>query len=781
MQRKACVWFALIAVASVCLELAPVTHASGNAKGSNEKPAQLLAGVSGPVTESVTEALEGYGITILPDAVHAANPRHRFAVRFAPSNVNIVLGTETLSLRYLGCAKEWLTRAVEPDNDPMPVARGNRVEYLRGTVVEWYANGPFGLQQGFEVTQPPEQTNGRRPLRLGFEIGGSLVPTLDDAGRKLVFRNSQGEAMLTYAGLAAWDATGKDLAARLVLSSTILGLEIEDAEAQYPITIDPFLQQAKLTAADVQSDSGGGPSVGISVGISGDTVVAGAPGADDGTNNVEDAGAAYVFVKPSLGWADMTQTAKLIASDGQAGDNLGVSVAISGDVVVVGKSSLQKVYVFVKPSGGWTDKTEDALLLLPSGVGHANAAFGYAVAISQDTIVVAAPFTNVGSSSQQGVAYVFTEPGGGWSGTIYPSATLKSSDAQSFQEFGLSVSISGDTIVSGARSANVGSNAAQGAAYVFVKPLTGWSGTLMQNAKLLASDGASGDKFGKSVSISNDTVVVGASDAKIGSNFNQGSAYVFVKPSSGWTGTITETAKLLASDGTTGDGFGWSASVSGSVAAIGAPFKNDQGAAYVFVESGGVWTEAAKLVASDASTYANFAFSVGINGHTVVAGAQGAQVDGDTVGAAYVYGDSSNGNASPTVTPSPPTATPTTPSASASPQASSTPTLANTGNATPTASVIPTRSATITTSPTGTPTVTPTRSQFETEAGDFACSDGFDNDGNGRTDCSDPRCAQSIRCAAPVPVAGAHLTLLFAAIVAVLGALGIWRNVRPPR
>src|SRR5207247_699415 len=119
----------------------------------------------------------------------------------------------------------------------------------------------------------------------------------------------------------------------------------------------------------------------------------------------------------------------------------------------------------------------------------------------------------------------------------------------------------------------------------FVKPTTGWANAT-ETAKLTASDGAARDFFGESVAISPDTIVVGADSATVGSNLHQGAAYVFVKPATGWT-TATQTAKLTASDGATDDDLGFSVAVSGDTVVAGAPGVNEgansfHGAAYVF-------------------------------------------------------------------------------------------------------------------------------------------------------------------------------------------------------
>ncbi len=152
---------------------------------------------------------------------------------------------------------------------------------------------------------------------------------------------------------------------------------------------------------------------------------------------------------------------------------------------------------------------------------------------------------------------------------------LVASDAAAIDQFGLSVSISGDTAIVGARLNDDVPNDS-GSAYVFEKV----AGTWTQVAKLTASDAAAGDGFGTSVSISGDTAIVGAVGDGPG-----GSAYVFVKPGGGWA-DANEDAKLTASDAAAGDSFGGSVSISGDTVIVGAPLDddvpNDSGSAYVF-------------------------------------------------------------------------------------------------------------------------------------------------------------------------------------------------------
>ena len=358
----------------------------------------------------------------------------------------------------------------------------------------------------------------------------------------------------------------------------------------------------ELTASDGATND----EFGFSVAVSGDTVVVGAPYAEVGANQFQ--GAAYIFTKPGAGWADMTETAKLTASDGQANDEFGYSVAISGNTVVVaaefatvGTSAQGAAYVFTEPSSGWADMTQTAKLTASDGA--AGDGFGCSVSISGNTAVVGAD-TAHGVNGPQGAAYVFDQPHSGWT-NMTQTAKLTASDGQANDEFGCSVLISGSTAVVGAFAATVGINSHQGAAYVFTQPSSGWT-NMTQTAKLTASDGQANDEFGCSVAVSGNAAVVGAAYATVGANDYQGAAYVFTEHGSHWA-NMTQTAKLTASDGQADDEFGTSVAISGDTVVVGEEMAqigaNDfQGAAYVFTMPNSGWTnmtETAKLTAPD--------------------------------------------------------------------------------------------------------------------------------------------------------------------------------------
>jgi hypothetical protein len=511
-----------------------------------------------------------------------------------------------------------------------PRAERNRVFYRRGSLTEWYANGPLGLEQGFTLASAPT-ARGSGPLTLVLKLTGTLAPALEPSRRGLRFADSS----LRFRGLFAADARGRSLPAWLELRARTLLVRVDDAGARYPLTIDPLFQQAKLTASDWAE----GDLFGASVAISGDTVVVGAPEDDVGANFNQ--GSVYVFVKRAAGWASMTQTAKLTASDRAV--RLGFSIAIAGDTVVAGApfdsggAHQGSAYVFVKPAAGWANMTQTAKLTASDGWGSDH--LGASVAVSGNTVVAGAPNDGDLDNRALGSAYVFVKPAAGWA-NMTQTAKLTASDPAWDDVLGSSVAVSGNTVVAGAPTV-YGAN--PGSAYVFVKPAAGWV-DMTQTAKLTASDGRGSDELGSSVAASGDTVVAGAFGDDVGANADQGSAYVFVKPAAGWV-NMTQTAKLTASDGARSDQLGRSVTVSGNTVVAGAFWGNvganlNQGSAYVFVKPAAGWvnmTQTAKLTASDGARSDQLGRSVTVAGDTVVAGTSRNPVQASGPPSAYAF------------------------------------------------------------------------------------------------------------------------------------------------
>lgn len=631
---------------------APAANASG-------KPADLLdlpIAAQGQISATLGRDQSSYHASRHGKSVRLGNPKHRIKAEFTAEDVRIGMGAAQWSLAFRGYA---YGDKLQPAATTKPHAALNRVEYRRGELTEWYLNGPLGLEQGFTLSRAPGKSNGE-PLTLAFKLSGNLTASADATGKALILSRSDGTQILRYRGLTAHDATGRELHAWLQVKGEQLWLRVDDAGAQYPVVVDPFIQQAKLTAFDGAADD----RFGTWVAISGDTIVVGAPFDDTAAACPCNQGSAYVFVKPAGGWSDpITQQAKLLASDRAGGDQFGFSVAVDGDTVVVGSpiddvfiSPTNRVdqgsaYVFVKPLAGWSGTlTQTAKLTALDGA--PNDFFGLRVAVSGDTIVVGVRLDDIGANSDQGSAYVFVKPEAGWRNATH-DAKLIASDGALSDQFGNAVAVSGNTVVVAAPLDNIGANVDQGSAYVFVKPQVGWSGERTEDAKLIASDFDTApqfpsEAFGSSVAASGDTIVMGAHFADRNSLFRRtGAAYVFQKPAAGWSGTLTEIAKLVASDGEFPDQMGTTVAISGDTIAVGSGGDDigtnaNQGSVYAFTKPIGGWsgtlTEDIKLTASDGAASDSFGNSVAVSGETIVAGSPLGDIGANlNQGSVYVF------------------------------------------------------------------------------------------------------------------------------------------------
>jgi hypothetical protein len=408
-----------------------------------------------------------------------------------------------------------------------------------------------------------------------------------------------------------------------------------------------FAQHGELAAAH----GARGEEFGESVAISGNTIVVGTPNYVVSSTDTEQ-GAAYVFVRPASGWGHAIQAAVLTARKGLAEELFGHSVAVDGNTIVIGApfraagnaTGVGAAYVFVRPRSGWRSATQTGTLHVPGG--RANDFFGESVAISANTIVVGAPGRRVGSNDMQGVAYVFDRPATGWTGTPHANAELTASDGRANDAFGISVATSGRTIVAGADLHTNGTVASQGAAYVYVRPATGWAGSLTQAAELTAKEGQPGELLAHSLAISQNTIVVGAPYRAIGQNAQQGVVYVFVQPLSGWRGSLTQTAELTASDGVKNEALGRSVAISHQTIVCGATFKTvgrnpEQGAVYVFVKPPSGWrdaTQTEELTIAGGTAGDSLGRSVAAWGNTLIAGAPDRKVAGNLAqGAVYAF------------------------------------------------------------------------------------------------------------------------------------------------
>jgi hypothetical protein len=587
------------------------------------------------------------------------------------------------------------------------VAAGQRVTYdWDEDLQEWYLNDARGLEHGYVVHRRPECLAGDGRLAFVLGVRGGLSPSVSGDGRDVTFVDSNGFARLAYRGLIVLDADGRSLPAGFVRSAAGLRLSVDDRGARYPLLVDPIAQQAYIKASNTDPvDAFGG-----AVSLDGDTLVVGARNEGsratgvngNQTNNLYgQAGAAYVFVRSGSTWA---QQAYLKASNTEGNDFFADSVSVSGDTIAVGAfgedsnatgidgkqnsnnaSAAGAVYVFVRTGTTWAQQA-----YVKASNTFQGDRFGASVSVSGDTLLVGADGEdsnatgvngnqNNNSAGSAGAAYVFVRSGTVWSQQAYLKASNTGAIVGAGAEFGCVVSVSGDTAVVGApfedgSSSGVNGNQfitgkiSAGAAYVFVREGTTWS----QQAYVKASNPDQSDEFATALSISGDTLVVGAykeSSAATGVNGDEssniaqraGAAYVFVRSGSTWS----QEAYLKASNSETFDVFGLTVAASGDFVVVGAEGEDSvatgingiqsdnsalfAGAAYVFERSGTTWSQLAYLKGSNTEFVDYFGSAVAVHGGTVIAtaaredsnatGVNGNQANNDTVdsGAAYVF------------------------------------------------------------------------------------------------------------------------------------------------
>jgi MYXO-CTERM domain-containing protein len=364
-----------------------------------------------------------------------------------------------------------------------------------------------------------------------------------------------GGQKLTAADATEYDQLGYALS--LAADRALLGAYGDDSYrgAAYVFVRNggSFSEEQKLVAGDRAE----GDSFGWSVSLDADRALIGAYGEDSYR------GAAHIFVRSESAWSEEQA---LLASDGAEGDSFGWSVSVAGDRALVGAfasdSSSGAAYVFVRSGSAWLEEQK-----LVANQRERSDQFGYSVALTADRALVGAP----GKDGDRGAGYVFVRSGGTWT----EERMLVASDGAGGDHLGVSVSLTDDRVIMGACF----KDDLRGAAYVFARNDADWT----EEQKLVASNGASGHRFGTATSLRSDRALIGASASEAA----HGAAYVFLRRGSIWS----EEHEFIASDGIESDSFGWAVSLADDRALVGAQaVDNLRGAAYVFsrgLENGG--------------------------------------------------------------------------------------------------------------------------------------------------------------------------------------------------
>ena len=335
--------------------------------------------------------------------------------------------------------------------------------------------------------------------------------------------------------------------------------------------------------------------------------------------------AVALLVSLPLRAEDVWNEQRAVPDEAGANAQFGAAASLDGSLALFGADGEDSfkgaAYFYTKGAGGWTELQR----ITPDDTTAAE--FGYRVLLRGDLAIVTADQSSPNNNTAQGSAYVFAPDN---TGTWLQTQILLADDGQTFDNFGSTASMDGNTLVIGAHGATVGPNAAQGAAYLFANH----SGNFSQSGKVVADDGVAFDNFGITTAIVGDTLFVGAATAQIGSNFGQGAVYAYHLDN----GTWTQQQKLVADDGASGDNFGLSLAFDGSTLMVGSIFSGGTGAVYVFTNDGTGWQQQQRLSVDGISQYSFFGNAIALHGGEALIGADGQNVGTDTtVGAAYLF------------------------------------------------------------------------------------------------------------------------------------------------
>jgi len=530
----------------------------------------------------------------------AQNPGQDLTLRFLTNGVRIASGR---------AGSNWeMTLRMKGAGTPSARVRGTRVDYEHAAnVTEWWENRAEGIEHGFTLSSGQGLSRTRDGVVIPVTVSGLSAKETD---RGLSFINDKGQAILAYGGLKAWDAAGNDLPAVMRATGDGFQLAVNDAGAVYPVTVDPWLTLEQyiepITGVRVEL-------FGNVVALSGNTALIGAPRED--TPTLTDAGSAYVFTLVDETWR---QQARFATTDSSNYFNFGTSVALESDTALVGM--IGAAYVFVRSGGSWTRQAKF------TASGGQTGAFGSRVALDGDTALVGAYQSDTAAGADAGNAYVFVRSGTNWSQQVI----LEAADAAPGDNFGYSVAIDGDSALVGAHLADTAAGGDAGSAYVFFRDGSNWS----QQAKLVAADGAQTNWFGYSVALDVDSALVGALYNDTAAAAKAGSAYVFMRSGANWS----QQAKLETSDGATDDRFGCSVDIEGDTALIGANRDDGRGSTYAFIRNGGNWSHQAKLTADDGVVLDFFGWSVSLDGDRALIGAVRDDINYfQQVGSAYLF------------------------------------------------------------------------------------------------------------------------------------------------
>lgn len=536
--RRGALLLAVLAVSGWAIPTAPVGasrlpmgHAGlGAGHRANERRGLSLSQLPSSLANTIRHTLarqqrDDYRVLAQRNRFLAANPGQNMQIAFTPAGPRLSGRGWTWGMRLVGMGRS----RINPVATGTMILQGSQLAYRRGHLIEWYRNGPTGLEQGFTLRARPAGP-AAEAITLKLALSGSLQAHPERGGQELGLSLSNGQRVLRYGGLAAHDAVGRTLPTHLELTGHRLRLVVQDRGARYPVQIDPYAYQTQLDLGTSAASDNLGTSVALS--SDGNTALLGAPGRP--VNGQGAAGAGDVFTRSGATWSYQAQLDLDTRAPGA--DYLGYSTALSSDgntalLGTFGRTVNGQTYagageVFTRSGTIWSYQAQ-----LDLGTNAAASdRLGTSVALSSDgnTALLGARLRTVNTQSSAGAGEIFTRSGQGWS---YQTQLDLGGRAAGADDLGISAALSsdGNTALLGARYRTVNTLSSAGAAEVFIRSGALWS---YQTQLDLSSSAATNDQLGTSVALRSDgaTALLGApyrmgnglSNAGAGEVFSQG-------------------------------------------------------------------------------------------------------------------------------------------------------------------------------------------------------------------------------------------------------------------
>lgn len=521
---------------------------------------------------------------------------------------------------------------------PTPIRQLNAVTYQWNDLLQEQVQlDGSNLKQTFVLQQSPD---GVGLLHLNLFVDSSFTPSFSQG--TIYFNDTQNKQVLSYAPIVIRDAANKTYVASLAIYYKRITILLNDASAQYPLQIEMQLSHLDQSSANANS----GDWFGVSLAADGDTLVVGASGEDSNgllhyNGKMSDSGAAYTYRRGSQGW--QLDGALKLDTPG-LGDAFGSAVAISGDTIVVGApfregvsaqgalSDMGAAYVFGRSDGSWSRVAE----LVPADARN-NDLFGSAVAIDGDTIAIGAYQRELGT----GAVHLFRKSGESWS----LESVLNAPQPEAGAQFGWAIALQGNRLAVSANRMDVDANSAlledAGMVYLFERSGSNWS----FRSQLQPSDPETNAQFGHAVALDGDSLFVSApfKDRSSDGAADLGAVYVFGRTAGSWN----QQAILTASDSQANDRFGWSIALQDNSVLLSSPYAlrydsqsnalTRQGAAHLFAREGESWQELIQLGGPVANQGSMFGWSSTFFDDSLFVGAYSESNSNPQSGSVYLY------------------------------------------------------------------------------------------------------------------------------------------------